>query len=354
MTRRTLLLIGAGHAHLHLLRHRHRLPVERLVLVDPGGFWYSGLATGMLGGRCSPEADRIDPAALARRQGADACRARLVGLDARQRQAHLDDGRTLDYTLLSLNIGSSVRYPTPLPDGLECWPVKPIPCLLALRLRLARDFSLGKTLRLVVLGGGASGVEVACNLRALARWHGATAEIILLTGHSGLLSQAPPGAVAWLRQRLEALDIQVRPHAQAAPADADHLIIATGLIAPAVIERLGLPARAERGLVVTETLQSPATPEVFAAGDCAALDGYRLPRLGVHGVRQAPVLLANLVASLTGKAPSARYLPRRHALSILDLGDGQGLALRGRHWWGGRLALLAKRYLDTRFLARYR
>ncbi len=116
---------------------------------------------------------------------------------------------------------ASPRWPRMLAGQANSLPARPAtaPCA---RLLSRQDAPTG--------GAGwrrqrrGSGLQPAC----LARWHGATAEIILLTGHSGLLGQAPPGAVAWLRQRLEALDIQVRPHAQAAPADADHLIIATG------------------------------------------------------------------------------------------------------------------------------
>ena len=36
-----------------------------------------------------------------------------------------------------------------------------------------------------------------------------------------------------------------------------------------------------------------------------------------------------------------------------DLGDGRGLAVRGRWWWEGRAALWLKRRKDRRWLARY-
>ncbi|QTF91052.1 MAG: hypothetical protein J5F18_11225, partial [Halomonas sp. BM-2019] len=49
-----LLLVGAGHAHLHLLRHAAAFEGAEVMLVDPGGFWYSGRAAGMLSGRLLP------------------------------------------------------------------------------------------------------------------------------------------------------------------------------------------------------------------------------------------------------------------------------------------------------------
>ncbi|HKH27194.1 MAG TPA: hypothetical protein VKA61_02540, partial [Sphingomicrobium sp.] len=66
-----VVLVGAGHAHLYTLKHA-RAVTERgyeCVLIAPGDFWYSGLATGMLGGHYPPSLDRIDVGALATRGG---------------------------------------------------------------------------------------------------------------------------------------------------------------------------------------------------------------------------------------------------------------------------------------------
>jgi hypothetical protein len=38
----------------------------------------------------------------------------------------------------------------------------------------------------------------------------------------------------------------------------------------------------------------------------------------------------------------------------MDLGDGTGLAMRGRLWWMGRSALALKRRLDLDFIAAMR
>ncbi|MDR5865862.1 NAD(P)/FAD-dependent oxidoreductase [Halomonas koreensis] len=364
-----LLLAGAGHAHLHLIRHRRRLPAARVILLDPGGFWYSGMASGVLGGQAAPGEDRLDPARLARRHGAEAIRGRLAGLDIERREARLDDGRRLPVAALSLNLGSRVDPPTSPPGGPRVWPVKPIPHLVALRRRLSRDFAAGRTPRLLVVGGGASGIELAANLRALAERHGVRPAIRLVTRGPRLLPDAPAGAAAWLSRHLAERGIEVMTGttltelvpggARLAAGDAaltqpaEHLVHAAGLRPPALLDALGLPTLPGRGLAVTETLQSPAAPWLFAAGDCAAMRDHPLPRLGVYGVRQAPVLRANLAAFLSGGALAA-YRPQRRALAILNLGAGQALAIRGRLWWAGRLAMAWKRRLDEGFLAGYR
>jgi len=67
----------------------------------------------------------------------------------------------------------------------------------------------------------------------------------------------------------------------------------------------------------------------------------------------ANVLIVNLCALANGAALRP-YHPQKRWLSILDLGDGAALAMRGRLWWAGRGALWLKRRLDLGFVARSR
>jgi hypothetical protein len=73
----------------------------------------------------------------------------------------------------------------------------------------------------------------------------------------------------------------------------------------------------------------------------------------VFGVRAAGVLIDNLCATARGEPPGP-YRPQARWLSILDLADGTGLAMRGSLWWAGRTALRLKRHLDLGFVKRSR
>mgnify|MGYP006304448379 CR=1 FL=1 len=110
-----------------------------------------------------------------------------------------------------------------------------------------------------------------------------------------------------------------------------------------------IPADRVGGIHVDATLRSPADERVFAVGDCARFLPSPLPRIGVFGVRQAPVLLHNLAAAVAGDA-LAEYHPQRRWLSILDLGDATGLLLYGPFWFMGRPALWLKQRLDRGFV----
>jgi NADH dehydrogenase FAD-containing subunit len=91
---------------------------------------------------------------------------------------------------------------------------------------------------------------------------------------------------------------------------------------------------------------------VFGGGDCIALAGRRLARVGVYAVREAPVLFHNLLATLEGR-PLRRFRPQRRYLLIMNLGDGTGLATWGGLWWYGRLAFWLKDRIDRAFLKEY-
>ena len=114
-----------------------------------------------------------------------------------------------------------------------------------------------------------------------------------------------------------------------------------------------MPTDGAGALRVDATLRSIADPTVFGAGDCIAFEGRALPHIGVHAVKQAPVLLHNLLAALDGRPPR-RYRPQRRALLILNLGDGTGLATWGRLAWRGRAAFWVKDRIDRRWLERAR
>ena len=70
-------------------------------------------------------------------------------------------------------------------------------------------------------------------------------------------------------------------------------------------------------------------------------------------MRQGPLLRRNLLAALEGE-PLEPFAPQAAFLQILNLGDGRGLACRGRWVWSGRSAFWLKDFIDRRFMARYR
>jgi len=134
---------------------------------------------------------------------------------------------------------------------------------------------------------------------------------------------------------------------------ADRIVWVTSAAAQPWLAASGL-ACDERGfLLLDEHLRSTSHPFVFAAGDCATQVAHPRPKSGVFAVRQGPPLVANLRRSLHDQ-PLVRFVPQRHALSLISTGDRHAIASRGPWMIEGDWVWRWKDRIDRRFLARYR
>jgi NADH dehydrogenase FAD-containing subunit len=339
--------------------------------VAPGPFWYSGMATGMLSGRYPPEADTIDVQQLVCRGGGRFIRDKAVSLDTATRRVFLETGSSLSYDVLSFNLGSEV--PTWTIPGLEdrAFAVKPIVNLARLRNEVAarsKQASESGPLRIVLIGGGATACEIAGNLCGLVEREEGVASITILARGAELMSTWPVRSqlIAMESLRSRAVNICLNSPAlrvedrEVITVDGrsvpfDLLIAAHGLVPARMIRGTGLPTDEHGALVVDDQLRSIADPAIFGGGDCIALKGLELARVGVHGVRQAPILRHNLLAALEKRPEWAfrSFQPQTNSLLIMNMGDGTGLAGRGGWTWHGSLALQLKDWIDRRFLGQY-
>jgi len=89
---------------------------------------------------------------------------------------------------------------------------------------------------------------------------------------------------------------------------------------------------------------------VFAAGDCAALEGAREEKSGVVAVRHGTVLHRNLAAAVRD-LPLAAYRPAAAALALVSCGTRYAIAARGSFVAEGRWAWYWKDWIDRRWIA---
>ena len=355
-----LLLVGAGHAHLYVVKHAGELGAAgyRVQLLAPRYFDYSGVASATAAGALDSDAGRIDVRALVAVSGVDFHEGTLESLDPEARIAITSDGVRLSYDVLSVSIGSVVAS-----AGMHAHPtvlrVKPLSGLADLDVRL-RGLPRPSGATVTVVGGGATGLELASHL-AVRR---DVALVRLVESGAIVGADLPAGARKRIRRLLAARGVDVRTGCVVrdigerqlvcdvgSEISHDVALLATGLSAPPLLAELGLGD--ENGVLVRATLQHVDRDEIYAVGDCARFLPGPLPRIGVHGVRQGPVLHRSLLARIRGECLPL-YQPQRRALSILDLGDGVGLVVRGRWWWYGAGPLRLKRLIDRRWLRRYR
>ncbi len=362
-----LLLVGAGHAHAQVLQGwaRAPLPGVALTVVSPQALApYSGMVPGWLAGQYRYDEIVIDFPALARAAGARWVATELQSLDAAAQHVRLADGEVLHYTLLSLNVGSTLR--PPVLASARVLSLRPLSALRPAWEALLKEWQAAAStapLHVAAVGGGAAGVEsvlaVVAHLRRLRpdrRVSGALfsrgAELL-----PGIATAARRAAERALAAAGIALKLGVAGDATTL-AGAGLVLWATGAQAHGwqrdASRRGGLAASDEGYIHVDAQLRSSSHPSVFAVGDAANwLPGPALPKAGVYAVRQGPVLLHNLRAVLSGGALRA-YRPQRRFLALLATGDGRAIASRGPFGAQGRWVWHCKDHIDRGFVGRFR
>ena len=361
---------------------RRPIPGLTLTLVSPfDRATYSGMLPGTLAGLYDPVEMEIELRPLTEHCGTELIVAAATGFDPVQREVRFDGQPPIRFDIASIGIGS-------IPSHRELWQgragvlsLKPMATFLA-RLerrigdRTAADRSVGQSepLKIVIVGAGAAGVEVAFCLDERLRNRGLSTGILLIDAHEEILCGYSSGAVRLARREMDRRGILFRPscrvigcedaHAGTAEpvvltfndgtvAVADVVIWAAGAAPPPVLEQFDLPKTPDGFPAVRPTLQSTADLPVFIVGDTAGFVGEPVPKAGVYAVREGPILCHNLRA-LVEERPFKTYKPQHRFLSLLSTGDGRaimeyhGVSFHTR--WAGWL----KDRIDRRFMARFR
>ncbi len=349
-----LVLLGAGHAHVEVLRRAARKPSpgQRITLITRDAETaYSGLLPALIRGECSHADAHIACVPLAHAAGAALTVSDAIAIDLDSRTVLTRSAGIIRFDLLSIDVGGAVRRS----GGIA---VKPIGGFLV-RLQSLED-GLRHDAEIAVIGAGAGGTELALalSIRLAGRAR------ITLIGPT-LLPSAPQSARGVVLEAMRANAVQVMPGTARSFSDNeltmadgtvlafDAAIWATGVAAPDLLARSGLTCDPDGRALTDAGLRSLSHDFVFAAGDCAAIHNNPRPGAGVWAVRAGPVLAANLFAAAAGRSITP-WRPQRDALAILSLGRGRAVAWRGGFSLSGRLPFWWKRRIDRCWMARYR
>lgn len=359
-----LVLAGGGHSHIEVLRRwaREPAPATALVLVSPARHApYSGMLPGLIAGHYGFHDAHVDLEALARAAGARFLTTHVCGLDPAQHRLRLADGTELSYDLVSLDVGSMPAAQDIPGAKAHTIALRPVDTLLAAWEALRVRAQAGGLRRVVVVGGGAAGIEVLLAMQHQLATQDIRFAVVFDTAEP--LASHPPGVRARFARVLATRGVEVHSGRRVAAVEAGVVVADDGssIAGDAILWATGpVPAWHNSGLtlddggfiLVDSHLRSVSDAAVFAAGDCATVRGYRYPRSGVYAVRQGPVLAANLRAALAGGAMTS-YRPQARALALISTGDRHAVASWGPLSIAGRWVWRWKDWIDRRFIARY-
>ncbi len=386
--RRKIVVVGGGVAGVGvaagLARSSRVRRSAEVTLVDRGlsHYWKPALHT-FAAGTHRPDRQKVDFMSLAHRSGFRFWPGVLTAVDRAAQRITLAPepslaspveglpADTLDYDFLVLALGSRANDFGAPGIAEHCLSIDDLTGAELFRAHLRRQVfgSLlsGGPLRIAIVGGGPTGVELAAELKqaldlvaassdpALAR----RMQLTLLDHGPRLLATFPEAVSTAAAATLQKLGVAIRTGAGVLGADAGGLLLeggerldaslrvwAAGVKAPDVLSSITGLERARGGqLVVRPTLQTTADPSIFALGDCAYLPdlktGGGLPATAQVAHQQASHLVRRLDPSDLSRLTPFRY----HDLgSIVALGEYGGWGTIGRYSFGGsRLQGLAAR-----------
>ena len=382
-----LVLLGGGHAHAQVIKaFRKPASFSCHLVTDRRDSFYSGMLPGCVARLYRPEELTLDVVRLCEWAGWECTVSAAVAIDAVPEEQRnvvktLDGGRVA-YDLLSVDVGS-VTAGMDIPGVAEyALATRPISDLIA-RLEAAETALEGRrgtaaaeeTVRVVVCGGGAAGVELAFALRArfaAARGDDAVA-VVLVDSHAEFLAAMPKAMRDRAAARFEMWGMRTRLGSRVAAIeelpdgrrrvrtedggelDADLVVWATGAAAPPFLAAATPLAVDDAGFMrVDKQLRSVSARNVHGAGDCIAIDGLpkgHPPKAGVYAVREGGVLVRNLGRLLgVGEGDLEEYEPQGDFLKLLMTGDGRAIGSKFGTAFEGAWVWRMKDWIDRQWM----
>jgi NADH dehydrogenase FAD-containing subunit len=361
-----LVFVGGGHAHLSALVSLgdYMKGGDLVTLISPSGcHYYSGMGPGLLSGIYKPWQTRFNVRKMVENRGGGFIEGSVKKIDPRNRMLFLEDGSEVCYDIASFNTGSEVPLGGLGSRDEFVIPVKPVVNLYEARKSILSRNN-GNPIRVIVVGGGPAGVEIAANVWRLLYDNGKPAQVTLVAGdrvlqgasaktrHLAVSSLAKKGIRVFEGARVNSLENRCADITGIGAVPFDYAFIAVGIKPTGLFRDSGIPSGEDGGLLVNQYLQSTACPQLFGGGDCISLAGHNLGRVGVYAVRQAPILRHNLLAALEG-GEMKRFIPQKSYMLILNMGDGSGILRRENLVWEGRFSFLLKNFIDKRFMKKF-
>ena len=235
---------------------------------------------------------------------------------------------------------------------------------------LALDPAAETYVDIAIVGGGATGVELAAELYNAAsalKHYGLEVfderrlRVTLIEAGPRILPALPEGLAEAAKQELTGLGVRVLEgtavtevtqgamHTAGGEIRADMLVWAAGVRGPALLANMdGLEATRNNQLVVTPTLQTTRDPRIFAIGDCCYFkpegDDRPVPPRAQSAHQMAATALANLLALIRNDPLTPFVYRDRGSLVSLSrystVGSLMGNLVGGRMAIEGRLARL--------------
>jgi NADH dehydrogenase len=391
-----VVIVGAGFGGLYAARALASLPIRLTVIDRRNHHLFQPLLYQVATAALNPS-DVAHPirAILRHQRNATVLLGEVRSIERAAKRLELADGTGLSYDLLIVATGATHSY-----FGRDDWaPVAPglktIEDALEIRRRVLLAYEAAEReatierraewLTFVVVGAGATGVELAGALAEIARHALARdfrnadpkqARVLLVEGMGRVLPPYAPELSESAARQLRKLGVEVKTNARvttvdergvtvqiaSAPGGTPHeeriaartVLWAAGVSASPLARSLGVPLDRAGRVKVNSDLTLPDDPSVFVIGDLAFLeqDGKPIPGVAPAAIQEGQHVGRNVFRALRGE----RLIPFRYRDkgSLATIGRAAAVADFGTFKLSGFLAWFAWLAIHIFFLIGFR
>lgn len=381
-----IVIIGGGFGGLYCARRLASSPVRITIVDRKNHHTFQPLLYQVASAVLSP-GDIASPirGILRRHDNVRVLLDEATGFDLARRVVHLRH-QDLDYDYLVVAAGATHSYFSH-PEWESLAPgLKTIEDALEIRRRILLAYELAERcsaageppepINFVVIGGGATGVELAGALADIAR-HAlrhdfrsidpSRARILLLEGGPRVLASYPEDLSRSAEEQLKGLGVEVRTKALVTALEPGIVRIgdevlpaavtlwAAGVAASPLGRMLDAPTDRSGRVLVSPDLSLPGHPEVFVIGDLASVkapDGSPVPGVAPAAIQMGEATADNIASSMRGDARQPfRY---RNKGNLATIGRAAAVADFGRMHISGVIAWLMWLFVHIFFLIGFR
>lgn len=304
-------------------------------------------------------------------------RGAVRGVDFWNNEVKLESGDSIPYEYLVFALGSeTVYYGMP---GAEkcCYALKTLEDSFRIRRRLEDVFSQakrGEAIRIVIVGGGATGVEtiaeIATYSRHLAKDHGleyADVYISLFEARDTILASNPRSQREGVLRRLKKLGVEILTNTRVQEVlpdcvlfeggrkcDADIVLWGGGIKGLSLLREMNELELNDKGFIIVDKfLQAEGLRKVFAIGDNAAFvdeaTGNSAPATAFIAEQQADIAAKNIVNTITGQ-PFKKYNVSVPGY-VISCGGKYAVAHLFGITFSGRFGWVVKKLIDLKYFS---
>ena len=385
-----VVIVGGGFAGLYCARALRRAPVGITLIDRRNHHLFQPMLYQVASAALAPN-DIASPirSIFSRQRNTQVLLAEAARVDLAGRRVELADGSAVAYDTLLLAPGTRHHYFgrdaewEPLAPGL-----KSIEDAETIRRRVLLAFEAAERepdpvqrhayLTFVVVGGGATGIELAGALAEIRKYALAKdfrhidpreAVVMLLEASPRVLPTYPEHLSQRAKEDLRRLGVEVRVEsfvsdirpgcvvAAGWTIPTHNVVWAAGNVASPLLKTLGTPLDSQGRALVEPDCSIPGHPEVFVLGDAACFTHGRpadepVPALCPAAIQMGKFAAAAIRADLAGRPRGEfRYFDKGQ---LAVIGRGRAVADIGRFEFGGLFAWLLWIFIHIAFLIGFR